>query len=57
MLRKLSVTHESWPLKKIFTISRGSKASADTVYVEIAEGNHVGRGESVPYKRYGETIS
>jgi L-alanine-DL-glutamate epimerase-like enolase superfamily enzyme len=57
MSRKLSVTHESWPLKKIFTISRGSKASADTVYVEIAEGNHVGRGESVPYKRYGETIS
>lgn len=57
MLRKLSVTHESWPLKKIFTISRGSKSSADIVYVEIEEGNHLGRGEAVPYKRYGETIS
>jgi L-alanine-DL-glutamate epimerase-like enolase superfamily enzyme len=56
MLRKLSVTHESWPLKKIFTISRGSKTSADIVYVEIEEGDHIGRGEAVPYKRYGESI-
>jgi L-alanine-DL-glutamate epimerase-like enolase superfamily enzyme len=27
------------------------------VLVEIAEGAHRGRGESVPYGRYGETIA
>lgn len=55
-MRELSVSHQSWPLKKIFTISRGSKVSAEVIYVEIKEGDFIGRGEAVPYARYDESI-
>jgi len=53
----LSVRHESWPIRGTFAISRGSKTAADVVVVEIADGGHVGRGECVPYARYGETVA
>ena len=52
---KLSILRESWPIKGSFTISRGSKSSADVVVVELTAGGMSGRGESVPYARYGET--
>ncbi len=55
-MRHLTVRAESWPIAGSFTISRGSKTAADVVTVEIADGEHVGRGECVPYPRYGETI-
>jgi L-alanine-DL-glutamate epimerase-like enolase superfamily enzyme len=51
----LSVRIERWPIKGAFTISRGAKFEAVTVVAEIAFGGHVGRGECVPYPRYGET--
>jgi L-alanine-DL-glutamate epimerase-like enolase superfamily enzyme len=51
----LSVNIERWPLERPFTISRGSKSEAVVVTVELRQGNHCGRGESVPYARYGET--
>jgi L-alanine-DL-glutamate epimerase-like enolase superfamily enzyme len=54
--RRLSVAAESWPIAGRFAISRGSKTVAEVVTVEIAEGPHRGRGECVPYPRYGETI-
>jgi L-alanine-DL-glutamate epimerase-like enolase superfamily enzyme len=53
--RTLSVRHESWPIRGAFTISRGSKTSAEVVVVEIADASAVGRGECVPYPRYGES--
>jgi L-Ala-D/L-Glu epimerase len=56
MLRELSASHRSWPLAAPFRISRGVKHSAEVVVVEIGEGDCRGRGESVPYARYGETI-
>ena len=56
-MRTLSIKHESWPLRKIFTISRGSKISADVIYLEIQEGDYIGKGEAVPYKRYGESVA
>jgi L-alanine-DL-glutamate epimerase-like enolase superfamily enzyme len=56
-MRRLTVTAESWPIAGTFTISRGSKTAADVVLVEIADGAHRGRGECVPYGRYGETIA
>lgn len=56
MARKLFVRRESWPLKRPFSISRGTKTAADVVYVEVREANDIGRGECVPYARYGETI-
>jgi L-alanine-DL-glutamate epimerase-like enolase superfamily enzyme len=55
-MRRLTVCAESWPIAGSFTISRGSKTKADVVLVEIADGEIVGRGECVPYPRYGETI-
>jgi L-alanine-DL-glutamate epimerase-like enolase superfamily enzyme len=53
----LAVRHESWPIRGTFAISRGSKTAADVVIVEVADGSHVGRGECVPYARYGETVA
>ena len=53
--RALTVGSESWPIRGVFTISRGSRTSADVVVVEIAAGDAVGRGECAPYPRYGES--
>ncbi|HWT96907.1 MAG TPA: N-acetyl-D-Glu racemase DgcA [Terriglobales bacterium] len=56
MSRKLTIRHESWPIAGTFTISRGSKTSAEVVVVEFGEGKAKGHGECVPYGRYGESI-
>ncbi len=53
---RLAVRRDSWPLAKPFTISRGSRTVADVVVAEITSGALRGRGEGVPYARYGETI-
>lgn len=39
-----------------FTIARGTAHSAEVVAVEIGSDGHRGRGECVPYRRYGETV-
>jgi L-Ala-D/L-Glu epimerase / N-acetyl-D-glutamate racemase len=46
---------ERWPIAGSFTISRGAKTEAIVVVAEISQGGHTGRGECVPYARYGET--
>jgi L-alanine-DL-glutamate epimerase-like enolase superfamily enzyme len=46
---------ERWPIAGSFTISRGAKTEAVTVVAEVSRGGHTGRGECVPYRRYGET--
>jgi len=46
---------ERWPIAGSFTISRGSKTEAVVVVVEVRSGEYSGRGECVPYARYGET--
>jgi L-Ala-D/L-Glu epimerase len=46
---------EHFPIAGSFIISRGAKTEAVTVVVELRRGDHVGRGECVPYPRYGET--
>ena len=55
-MRRLTVRRESWPLAQPFVISRGSRTTAEVVVVELVAGAHRGRGESVPYARYGETV-
>jgi len=52
----LSVRVERWPIAGAFTISRGAKTQAVVVVAELADGEHRGRGECVPYARYGETV-
>ena len=54
-MRQMSITPVSSPLKAAFAISRGAKSTAETVRVEIRDGEHVGRGECVPYARYNES--
>ena len=49
------VSVESWPIRGAFTISRGSRTRAEVVVVELRDGEHAGRGECVPYPRYGES--
>ena len=54
--RELRVTIERLPIAGEFRISRGSKTEAVVVVAEIDDGGVVGRGECVPYARYGETV-
>jgi len=56
MRRHLEATTESYPIAGTFTISRGSKTEAEVVTCTINANNVIGRGECVPYRRYGETI-
>ncbi|WP_114952388.1 N-acetyl-D-Glu racemase DgcA [Sphingosinicella terrae] len=56
MPRILHAQHDRFPLIRPFRIARGTKTAADVVTVTIGEGDLVGRGEGVPYPRYGETI-
>ncbi|MCC8981853.1 N-acetyl-D-Glu racemase DgcA [Bradyrhizobium acaciae] len=46
---------EHWPIAGTFTISRGAKTEAVVVVAEVSQGGLIGRGECVPYPRYGET--
>ncbi len=52
---KLAVAIERWPIAGSFAISRGAKTEAVVVVAELAGGGFAGRGECVPYARYGET--
>ncbi|TKT76860.1 N-acetyl-D-Glu racemase DgcA [Aquamicrobium sp. LC103] len=56
MKRDLFVEAERFPLARAFTISRGTKTEAQVLTCTISEGSHRGRGECVPYARYGETM-
>ncbi|WP_284311881.1 N-acetyl-D-Glu racemase DgcA [Labrys miyagiensis] len=53
---RLSLSVERWPLANVFTIARGSKTEAVVVVAEIERDGVTGRGECVPYARYGETV-
>jgi L-alanine-DL-glutamate epimerase-like enolase superfamily enzyme len=53
---RLSVREERWPIAGAFIIARGAKTEARVVVAELTDGAHSGRGEAVPYARYGETV-
>jgi len=53
----LTVRTERWPIAGAFTIARGAKTQAEVVVAEVGDGTHSGRGECVPYARYGETVA
>jgi len=52
----LTLAVERWPILGSFAISRGAKTEAAVVVAELSDGSARGRGECVPYARYGETI-
>ncbi len=54
--QRLRVVRQSWPLAQPFAISRGSRTTAEVVVAEIFDGDSRGRGECVPYPRYGESV-
>lgn len=53
---RLEIAHVSSPLRAAFAISRGAKTQAETVRVRVSDNTNAGRGEGVPYARYGETV-
>ena len=53
----LRLAVERWPIAGSFAISRGSKTEAVVVVAELGAGKARGRGECVPYARYGETVA
>jgi L-alanine-DL-glutamate epimerase-like enolase superfamily enzyme len=56
LIRTLRVLDERWPTAHVFTIARGAKTEAHVLVVEISQAGVTGRGEAVPYARYGETV-
>ncbi len=52
----LQVQVTRFPIAGTFTIARGSKTEAVVVEVQLRDGPFIGRGECVPYARYGETV-
>ena len=53
---RIEVTRDVFRLAQVFTISRGSRTQADVLTVSVTIGGVRGRGECVPYARYGETL-
>ncbi|MFN3972000.1 MAG: N-acetyl-D-Glu racemase DgcA [Gemmobacter sp.] len=52
----ITATPETFPLAAAFTIARGSKTEARVITATVTRGGVTGRGEAVPYARYGETV-
>lgn len=52
---EITVEEKVYPLKQAFKISRGAKTEARVLEVRLKRGDHLGRGETVPYPRYDET--
>jgi L-alanine-DL-glutamate epimerase-like enolase superfamily enzyme len=53
---KIEAWAESWPIAGSFAIARGTKREANVVIARLSDGSRAGRGECVPYARYGETV-
>ncbi len=53
---KLRIKTERFSLRNAFAISRGSRTEAVVVTVEVEHDGSRGRGECVPYARYGESV-
>ncbi|WP_411035774.1 N-acetyl-D-Glu racemase DgcA [Shinella sp. BYT-45] len=57
MRRTLLAAAESFPIAGSFTISRGAKTTAEVLTCTITASGLAGRGECVPYARYGESVA
>ncbi|CAH1665499.1 N-acetyl-D-Glu racemase DgcA [Chelatococcus asaccharovorans] len=56
MPRRLTVAVEHFAIAGQFVISRGARTEAVVVTATLTDGDHRGRGECVPYARYGESV-
>src|SRR5439155_16648758 len=54
---EFKVNKQVWPLDKPFRIARGTRTEARVIVVTVNDGQHIGRAEAVPSKRYGETVA
>nr|WP_099866218.1 N-acetyl-D-Glu racemase DgcA [Pararhizobium haloflavum] len=55
-MTRLELSADSFALKDVFTISRGSRTHARVVTARLSRDGVTGRGECVPYARYDETV-
>lgn len=55
-MRRLALAIDRFPIAGRFVISRGVKTEAVTIVATIADQGMRGRGEAVPYARYGESV-
>ncbi|RVT87247.1 dipeptide epimerase [Rhodobacteraceae bacterium CCMM004] len=55
-MTRLTVAADTFRLAQTFTISRGSRTEAKVLTVTATQGGATGRGECVPYARYGESL-
>jgi len=54
---EMTVHEQSWPLDNPFRTARGPSTETRVVVVTISDGRHVGRGEGVPIRRYGQDVA
>ncbi|MEL6235614.1 MAG: N-acetyl-D-Glu racemase DgcA [Pseudomonadota bacterium] len=53
----LRAVEDVFPVAGVFAIARGSRTEARVVAVTITRDGATGRGECVPYARYGESVA
>lgn len=53
---RIGISRDTFALTRPFTISRGTKTAAHVLTVTLTQGRFSGRGECVPYARYGESL-
>jgi L-Ala-D/L-Glu epimerase len=54
-MRQLDATIETFPIRGVFAIARGSRTVSTVVLARVWQHDVAGRGECVPYRHYGET--
>ena len=54
---EMTVHEQSWPLDNPFRTARGPSTETRVVVVTISDGRHIGRGEAVPIRRYGQDVA
>jgi L-Ala-D/L-Glu epimerase len=52
---QIEAREEVWPLRNVFRISRGERTETRLVVVTVTDGEHIGRGEAVPIRRYNQS--
>ncbi|MCB1333232.1 MAG: dipeptide epimerase [Roseivivax sp.] len=53
----IDIRRDVFPMREVFTISRGSRSETQVLTVTVTEDGVSGQGECVPYPRYGESLA